>query len=287
MKKRGTAILIKKIKMLLTAFTFASLLLAQPRAYAEVAPPNPAFVKYMEQAERRTAAAKRLSPAANTAGEEELRTGGYVPSPLNWSHLAGKTWRLPGDDGAAQSGGTAFNNCWTHSAMAATESNLIRKGLADTSIDLSEWYLTYYALNPYGDMPGFTNTSGEQYYLVGGNDWKAVALLSRGTGSVTTAKVPDITSTLYDYSQVYAPAVFARDYKEHALRLQPGLRPRRLRPRLQARQRALPRRFRHRERTVGGPALGRPPRHDKARDNAVRRCLSRHTHGRYGQQQLQ
>lgn len=253
MKKRGTAILIKKIKILLTAFTFASLLLVQPRAYAEVAPPNPAFVKYMEQAERRTAAAKRLSPAANTAGEEELRAGGYVPSPLNWSHLAGKTWRLPGNDGAAQSGGTAlarsaansvdalpsrydlrseitpvrnqtaFNNCWTHSAMAATESNLIRKGLADTSIDLSEWYLTYYALNPYGGMPGFTNTSGEQYYFVGGNDWKSVALLSRGTGSVTTAKAPDITSyyeydyatgaAYEDYSQVYTPAVAARDYK--------------------------------------------------------------------------
>lgn len=254
MKKRGSAILIKKIKMLLTAFTFASLLLAQPRAYAEVAPPNPAFVKYMEQAERRTAAAKRLSPAANTAGEEELRTGGYVPSPLNWSHLAGKTWRLPGNDGAAQSGGTAlarsavnsvdalpskydlrseitpvrnqtsFGNCWTHSAMAATESNLLKKGLADAAaLDLSEWYLTYYALNPCGGMPGFIDSSGDPYYLVGGNDWKAVALLSRGTGSVTTAKAPDITSyyeydyatgaTYEDYSQVYTPAVAARDYK--------------------------------------------------------------------------
>lgn len=243
MKKRGSAILIKKIKILLTAFTFASLLLAQPRAYAEVAPPNPAFVKYMDQAERRTAAAKRLSPAANTAGEEKLRTGGYVPSPLNWSHLAGKTWRLPGDD-AAQSGGTvlarsaansvdalpskydlrseitpvrnqtSFGNCWTHSAMAATESNLLKKGLADAAaLDLSEWYLTYYALNPCGGMPGFIDSSGDPYYLVGGNDWKAVALLSRGTGSVTTAKAPDITSTRDDYSQVYAPAVSARDYK--------------------------------------------------------------------------
>ena len=88
--------------------------------------------------------------------------------------------------------------------MAATESNLIRKGLADTSIDLSEWYLTYYALNPYGGMPGFTNTSGEQYYFVGGNDWKSVALLSRGTGSVTTAKAPDITS-YYEYDYATAP----------------------------------------------------------------------------------
>ena len=63
--------------------------------------------------------------------------------------------------------------------MAATESNLIKKGLADTSIDLSEWYLTYYAINPYGDMPGFSDGNADNYYLIGGNDWKAAALLSR------------------------------------------------------------------------------------------------------------
>lgn len=235
------------------AFALIALALfcAQPQAHAAVAPLNPDYVKYMERAESVRPAARSLA-ANSTENQQNHPVGGYVPSPLNWSHLYGKTWSLP-QNVAAQSGGTAFarsaansadalptkydlrskitpvrdqtafNNCWTHSAMAATESNLIRKGLADTSIDLSEWYLTYYALNPYGDMPGFTNTSGEQYYLVGGNDWKSVALLSRGTGSVTTAKAPDITSyyeydyatgaAYEDYSQVYTPAVAARDYK--------------------------------------------------------------------------
>ena len=236
----------------------SAMFLAQPQAHAAVAPLNPDYVEYMERqtADGRPAA---RSLAANSSEQQQNHpVGGYIPSPLNWSHLDGKTWSLP-QNVAAQSGGTAlaraaanssealpskynlrergeitpvrdqtaFNNCWTYSAMAATESNLLKKGLADAAaLDLSEWYLTYYALNPYGGMPGFT-------------------------------------------------------------RLQPGLHARGRGARLQARERALPRRFRPRERTVGSPALGRPPRHDKARDNAVRRGLSRHTYGRYEQQQLQ
>lgn len=243
----------KTIKFIAALMSLASaMFLAQPQAHAAVAPLNPDYVEYMERQAADGRPAARSLAANSTENQQNHPVGGYVPSPLNWSHLDGKTWSLP-QNVAAQSGGTAlarsaansadalpikydlrseitpvrdqtaFNNCWTHSAMAATESNLIQKALADMSIDLSEWYLTYYALNPYGDMPGFTNTSGEQYYLVGGNDWKSVALLSRGTGSVTTAKAPDITSyyeydyatgaAYEDYSQVYTPAVAARDYK--------------------------------------------------------------------------
>ena len=232
--------MINKMKIL-AALALAALLYAPQGAYADFSPVSPRYEAYVKNLERRNVAARSI--AANSA--EEHRTGGYVPSPLDWSHLDGKTWSLPREADAVEaerSGAplmraaanseetipskydlrenippvrnqSAFSNCWTHSAMAATESNLIKKGLADTSIDLSEWYLTYYALNPYGDMPGFTNTSEDLYYSIGGNDWKAVALLSRGTGSVTTAKAPDITSTRDDYSQVYPPSVSARDYK--------------------------------------------------------------------------
>ena len=233
----------KTIKFIAALMSLASAMcLAQPQAHAAVAPLNPDYVEYMERQAADGRPAARSLAANSTENQQNHPVGGYVPSPLNWSHLDGKTWSLP-QYGAVQSGGTAlarsaansadalpskydlrseippvrnqtaFNNCWTHSAMAATESNLIQKALADTSIDLSEWYLTYYALNPYGNMPGFTNASEEPYYYIGGNDWKAVALLARGTGSVTTAKAPDITSTLYDYSRVYAPAVSQRDYK--------------------------------------------------------------------------
>lgn len=246
----------KRIKFIAALMSLASaMLLAQPQAHAAVALLNPDYVEYMERQTADGRPAARSLAANSTENQQNHPVGGYVPSPLDWSHLDGKTWSLP-QNGEVQRDGTAlaraaanssealpskynlrergeitpvrdqtaFNNCWTYSAMAATESNLLKKGLADAAaLDLSEWYLTYYALNPYGGMPGFTNTSGEQYYLVGGNDWKSVALLSRGTGSVTTAKAPDITSyyeydyatgaAYEDYSQVYTPAVAARDYK--------------------------------------------------------------------------
>ncbi len=229
----------KNIRVLAVLMLTASLF-APVRTEAAVSQLNPAYVEYMN--ENKTAEIGARSLASNGAGKSHM--SGYVPSPLSWSHLAGRTWSLPvkaesasGTEGARMRSAadgvsealpekydlreemppvrdqTYFNNCWTYSATAATESNLIKKGLAGTDIDLSEWYITYYALNPWKDMVCFANSSGEPYYMVGGNDWKSVALLSRGTGSVTTAKAPDISSAGGDYSAVYAPEPAARDYK--------------------------------------------------------------------------
>lgn len=229
----------KNIRVLAVLMLAASLF-APVRTEAAVSQLNPAYVEYMN--ENKTAEIGARSLASNGAGKSHM--SGYVPSPLSWSHLAGRTWSLPvkavpasetegarmrsAADGVSETLPTSydlreemppvrdqtyFNNCWTYSATAATESNLIKKGLAGTDIDLSEWYITYYALNPWKDMVCFANSSGEPYYMVGGNDWKSVALLSRGTGSVTTAKAPDISSAGGDYSAVYAPEPAARDYK--------------------------------------------------------------------------
>lgn len=229
----------KNIRMLAVLMLAASLF-APVRMEAAVSQLNPAYVEYMNENKRAEIGARSL--ASNGAGKSHM--SGYVPSPLSWSHLAGRTWSLPvkavsasetegarsraAADGVSETLPTSydlreemppvrdqtyFNNCWTYSATAATESNLIKKGLAGTDIDLSEWYITYYALNPWKDMVCFANSSGEPYYMVGGNDWKSVALLSRGTGSVTTAKAPDISSAGEDYSAVYAPEPAARDYK--------------------------------------------------------------------------
>ena len=248
----------KNIRALALILLAAALFSPEP-GEAGVAPLNPAYVEYMSEKDVAKNAAASPSPkaAANSVldATADGRGTGYVPSPLNWSHLAGRTWKLPDTSAEAQNDNeapaplsraasngasealpekydlrekdlitpvrdqTAFGNCWTYSAMAATESNLIKKGLAGTDIDLSEWYITYYALHPWNGMTCFTNSSGDPYYMVGGNDWKSVALLSRGTGSVTTTKAPDITSSYdystgeYDYSAVYTPEPAARDYK--------------------------------------------------------------------------
>ena len=194
----------KNIRMLAVLMLAASLF-APVRTEAAVSQLNPAYVEYMN--ENKTAEIGARSLASNGAGKSHM--SGYVPSPLSWSHLAGRTWSLPvkavpasetegarmrsAADGVSETLPTSydlreemppvrdqtyFNNCWTYSATAATESNLIKKGLAGTDIDLSEWYITYYALNPWKDMVCFANSSGEPYYMVGGNDWKSVALLS-------------------------------------------------------------------------------------------------------------
>ncbi|MCD7878227.1 MAG: lectin like domain-containing protein [Cloacibacillus porcorum] len=104
-----------------------------------------------------------------------------------------------------------FGNCWTYSAMAATESNLIGKSLVSSSdIDLSEWYLTYFVYNDESPLkPGFTNSSGNAYYDGGGDDWQAVAMLSRGTGSVSGLKV----KTPVRPEDVYVPNVMERELK--------------------------------------------------------------------------
>ena len=40
-----------------------------------------------------------------------------------------------------------FSTCWSFAVTGAMESNLIKKGLAEKDIDLSEYYLSYYTFN--------------------------------------------------------------------------------------------------------------------------------------------
>ena len=50
-----------------------------------------------------------------------------------------------------QVGGT----CWIYAAVAAMESNLIKKGLADSSIDLSEAHIKYFTIRGFEDPRGY------------------------------------------------------------------------------------------------------------------------------------
>ena len=54
-----------------------------------------------------------------------------------------------------QYGGT----CWAFASIAAAESSLIRTGLADSSIDLSEFHLAYYTYHDFHDPLGVADTS--------------------------------------------------------------------------------------------------------------------------------
>ena len=225
---RRVVIILKKMRSLVHVFifTFALLCLSCGTSYAaQLSSPgvNPVFKAWQEKA------APKVFSLTNSAKTENY---GYVPSPINWSHLenmkqpygvngtmssltmARNAAALPvsydlRDNMPSVRNQNPFGNCWTHAAMAATESNLITKKLVtSTDIYLSEWYITYFACNS-DRLWSFTNRSEEPYYEMGGNDWMAVALLSRGTGSVLDADSHTPTSI----ESIYDPMQIDRKYK--------------------------------------------------------------------------
>ena len=223
----------KSVVFMIMILVTVMIYVAPAAAALKAAPLNPDFVKWREA--RETAAnAKALSAT-------QKPNYGYVPSPVNWSHLKGVVYSAVLDSIGRKSASATlpvsydlrtsippvrnqypFGNCWTYAAMAATEFNLIGKRLASSSdIDLSEWYLTYFAYNDESSLkPGFTNSSDEAYYDAGGSPWLAVALLSRGTGSVSGLKV----ATPIRSADVYVPNVMEREWKlKNALYLNIGI----------------------------------------------------------------
>ncbi|MBQ2678253.1 MAG: Ig-like domain-containing protein [Firmicutes bacterium] len=96
--------------------------------------------------------------------------------------------------------------CWAFGAIASFESNLIRKGIAENSIDLSEGHLAYYSghgknhyiTNQYaGKDTGYLPGDGSNYYV-------AAATLARRYGSVKEAKMPyrSLSAKRYHYDKL-------------------------------------------------------------------------------------
>ena len=164
------------------------------------------------------AGASALSAGAS-AGAAQIRTPwgdvlpvGRRPSPLNLEHLkhpeAGASARtkraLPAkydlrtlnrlppirDQGL-------YGSCWSFASFVALESPLLPGEVRD----FSEWHLAYWTFvtNPEG-FPAFTAWSDPndpfspddpaKVYNQGGDDWKTVAVLVRGTGPVNEADLP-------------------------------------------------------------------------------------------------
>jgi len=190
------------------------------------APLNPLFVEWQKKIDE----AKTSSPAKGSTGDQAAEAfHGYVPSPVNWSHLENEVYSVvkttnrlgtiptsydlrPEMPAVRNQGG--YGTCWTFSAMAAAESNLIHEKtiLTKDNADLSEWYLAYYGFNDESEgLPSFTFDSAKKYYDVGGNDWMSAAILARGTGFLdeSSAAYPDPQTE----ANAYKPDVQARKYK--------------------------------------------------------------------------
>jgi len=87
----------------------------------------------------------------------------------------------------------SFNSCWAHSSTALAEINLIKKGLATTSINLSELHLVYFTFNaptdPLGGTAGDT-TNRKSNLDTGGNLSDTSKIYSRWIGAASEELVP-------------------------------------------------------------------------------------------------
>lgn len=96
-----------------------------------------------------------------------------------------------------------LGSCWAYSALAAVESNLIKKGYTDSSIDLSEFQLIYFMnhenIDPLGNYTKDTKDSGKtmtELFNQGGSPKAAVSFLSKWTGPVLESQAPVIRTAL-------------------------------------------------------------------------------------------
>ena len=96
----------------------------------------------------------------------------------------------------------SYNSCWAFAATACVEINLIKKGLADSSIDLSELALAYFSYHsvtdPLGGLTGDSHNikSGYNFLNCGGNYIFASNALMDWAGVQEESLVPYDSTTI-------------------------------------------------------------------------------------------
>lgn len=100
-----------------------------------------------------------------------------------------------------------YESCWSFSSLAAIETNLIKNGRADASLDLSENQFAYFFYNRQPDKLGYTvgdyNTTSRGNYLSAGGTLQGTGLaLATWAGVTTEARSPYMT--IPDASLCYA-----------------------------------------------------------------------------------
>lgn len=88
-----------------------------------------------------------------------------------------------------------WGSCWAFSAIAMAEANLVKKNLANNTLDLSELQLAYFfyhtVADPLGNTAGDSNYALTDYYLdLGGNSAFTTFALASWTGVASEAKAP-------------------------------------------------------------------------------------------------
>lgn len=180
-----------RFKKRFVVLTFLLVILTTSAWGNEMAPLNPAFQRHME-------GSKSLAPGDFLSGR--------TPSPVDLSHLAGVSFASEGKRGVFPEtydlralglvspvrDQNPYGSCWAFSAMASLESSALKAGLE--SPDYSEQFLSYFGYVDQGQsMVGFGDYSAADFPELmdfGGDDFKAIALLARGTGAVSEISAP-------------------------------------------------------------------------------------------------
>lgn len=180
-----------KFKKSIVVLTLLLLTLSVSAWGNEMAPLSPAFQRYMEK-DKNASAGEAMS--------------GRIPSPVDLSHLAGVSFSKSEGKGAAFPSTydlralgfvtpvrdqDPYGTCWTFSATASLESSSLKAGVSNP--DYAEQFLGYFGyIDQSPSLVAFGDYSASDFprTMIGGDDFKAIALLSRGTGAVSEADAP-------------------------------------------------------------------------------------------------
>lgn len=88
-----------------------------------------------------------------------------------------------------------YGTCWAFSAISACESSMIRRGLYNNTLDLSELHFSYFFFHTQNDPLGGTKNdanvfSGANYLNAGGTDACTMFALAKWTGAADEALAP-------------------------------------------------------------------------------------------------
>lgn len=110
-----------------------------------------------------------------------------------------------------------YGTCWAFGAIATAEASLIKSGLADNSIDLSEYHLAYYSyVSKFNDPLG--NTEGD--YGIGSNiaaimgyggySWNGAVQFAKWSGPVDESAMPyeDAKNQILPYTDLSAESLY-------------------------------------------------------------------------------
>ena len=168
----------------------------------EIAQPSQEFQDWLEQ--------QNSSITFDQAGSDPGHATGYIPDPVDYSHLDYTNFAPSGitfDRGTLPDtydlrtlnrvstirDQGSYGTCWAHAAMGALESSYLTQGLGSEP-NLSELHLAYFVYKDPETGKAFTIRTSSQFgsgvLNQGGNSTMSIAFLSRMAGAVNESSMP-------------------------------------------------------------------------------------------------